>query len=274
MLGTKAPGVDPYGSPRRVARSVADARDEAHRRARKRRTTLFQEVMLPYARSRGQAACSIVIDWEGSPFPFRVLAAHAEYGALGRWAKREGVDLSRPPVPDRVALTIPQAEAYCAQEHLNPHSVTVTNDGEVEVWDEGDRQPRQTISGREVLAKLRLHAVPATRITTRRWLGRRAETRETVMIGVTIFDAIRVRSAVARRPERRSARKATRRSAGTRRRASSTTGDDGSGSGDDPPPPAEPHGRGDEQDRGSYTGRLRSTRGDLIHVGALLGGDR
>ncbi len=258
---------------RRLTRQ-ADARNEAHRRARKRRTVLFQEIMSPYALSRGQAVCSIAINWEGSPFPFPVLAAHAEYEALGRWGKQEGVDLSRPPVPDRVALTIPQVEAYCAQEGLNPYRVTMTSDGEVEVWDEGDRQPRLTISGREVLAKLRLHAVPATRITTRRWLGRRAEKRETVMIGVTIFDAIRVRSAVARRPERRSARKAGRRAAGTRRRASSSSGGSDSGEPGEPPPPAEPHGRGDEQDRGSYTGRLRSTRGDLIHVGALLGGDR
>jgi hypothetical protein len=47
--------------------------------------------------------------------------------------------------------------------------------------------------------------------------------------------------------------------------------DDGSDSDPpEPPPPAEPHGRGDELDRGTYTSRPRATGGDFASARELL----
>lgn len=80
------------------------------------------------------------------------------------------------------------------------------------------------------------------------------------------------RRAPMNRPSRPGRGRTISRSAHGSRRANRTRGpDDGSDSElPEPPPPAEPHGRGDEHDRGTFTSRPRTTGGDLVGAYELV----
>jgi hypothetical protein len=242
-------------------------REATIRRARQRRQALWA-VIAPYWRSRGRVPMQVVIDWQGSVLPFRVLAAHAEYQALDAWARRERIDLARPPVSERVVLSDAQLGRFCELRELDPERVSFTADGEVEVWGDDPWVPLATYSGREVVRELGLRTAPATRCTLRRRPGRawREVARERVRIARAPYEVAALRVA-DRRPERRSRRKAARCAGPARRSARSGSRDDGGGSepGDEPPAPP----------RGAVGGRERSLRverrrGELLPAHELV----
>lgn len=74
------------------------------------------------------------------------------------------------------------------------------------------------------------------------------------------------RSALGRRTS--SGQRRTRSASSSRSSGGGSSGDDGSDLPDPPPPPAEPHGRGDEQDRGEHDQLDR--RGGLLPAGVYV----